>query len=581
MSLKTGRSLLRMPTSWIGGGRGIAVAAALLSVTAFSPAPVFGGSGDTIALIIRGDKETRPDVVQGIALLLEEMVPEIYDRSRANLAKAVADGSPEELEQKVDEALALIGSSPAEGQARLQACFFEARKILGLVPARLLSRIYLGMALGQIMADPALTREFVLTARNLNPDLGPDSSLPQALNQLLEEPLPEARFDLVLTVKPMGARVFVDGQDLGVDPMEAQVGPGSHLVQISAEGYLEQGWMKDPQVHGPSWNLEVDVNPAEARLEAAVAKVTEALNPTDSERKALLKSSSSQAETRECPGDGMQIIRDLHEADAAMVLLVSSLEDRILIRGCFEDSRGVSPISILEARRSSLRDKVRSRLIQARKQAREEVARPTLTLDELNSRLDKLQQELEAAQKETEALLQLLGGSSGEAGEVASSVGKRLDSLLSDFQVARGSLAQNPQALTSLLKTMEKSTSGVLADLDQVKSRKDVAARLKKAGLERFEKDLSEAAACLDRAEIALKVRQAGPEAAALTEELSDLRKKLRGLEKLRRKAKEGALVQATELLAGARDLESRCTRVEEKSPDLPSDPESSSQENR
>ena len=59
----------------------------------------------------------------------------------------------------------------------------------------------------------------------------------QALEILARRASETARVELVVTTTPGGARVFVDGRELGVSPIKANLAAGRHFVATEKQGY--------------------------------------------------------------------------------------------------------------------------------------------------------------------------------------------------------------------------------------------------------------------------------------------------------------------------------------------------------
>jgi hypothetical protein len=524
----------------------------------------------SVAIIVVGDPGVREDVVQGVELLFKDLTSHVTGLPQADLMEETQDTS--KLAEEVKQALSLMGkeqsnASQQRGYDAIQRHLFSAKSALEQVTPRTISMIYLGLALGQLRGgDNALALDYLTAARNIDEQLYNEVSTKHLELTGKLKTTQDAKNKIMLTIRPMGAHLVLDGEDMGVDPLEVEVTPGLHLAKLQAEGYQRMAWLLDSSTSSKTWTMTLSASQGEQLLIQAKQKVVDSFRTTEKEKKALLKG-KGKAEVRPCPTQTMETLRRLHGSRAALAVLVSPLDDRILIRGCFQDQRGMGLLNMVEPRRSSLRERVRENLQKAYKQRGAAKSKPKLgpkELEELKLGVKQQQENFQSSINEITHKIRALEKAGCTAGlNQLLPIQAHLLAMVDDYTMARSRLAEDPAAIRSLLSSMEKAYKGTAklrAKAAQVKPEDIVAAKDKAFALEYLR------IARTHLAKIKLRAAQKGPSFKPLRLTHRALRKDLRRLSKAvkRRKYKAGMGEKAANLALRAVALEAEILALQE-----------------
>jgi len=301
-----------------------------------------------------------------------------------------------------------------DGNEILNRAFFQAKQILGRIDPLLLARLYKAFAAAQItLGRKDLGEDYIAASLNLDKEQSPRSfHYFSDMRRVVEDAhrrIGGTLRDVTIAAEPAEARIYVDGRDLGPAPAETALGGGPHLVQIRADGYHPQGWLKDADAEAGAdedirWDFHLRPLPAWKRYTSVRREGAAALRLDAAARKAV--SGGAQAPAPTCPADSIDTLGRL--VDARQVLLASAedLGGRIAVRGCLAQGGVVTPFALLLARDATLLEKIRSAVEDALETNRDALAaKPSEAERTDRSARDPLLVRLDAARDRVEKRL--------------------------------------------------------------------------------------------------------------------------------------------------------------------------------
>ena len=338
----------------------------LLTVILFPIAAQAGGdSGATAAVVVEAPEGSDAALAHQIESLLTAT---LEDRgiNRIHFGREDASVREDEIRKGINEAFnrvtAGMRSKPFdEGNEILNQAFFQAKQILGRIDPALLVRLYKAFAAAQItLGKNGLGEDYVAASLNLDREQSPRSfHYFSAMRWVVDAAFKRVdgpKTDVFIDAAPPEARILVDGKDLGSPPVEIKLGGGPHLVQVRADGYYPQGWLKDSSA-GTRWNIKLRPLPAWSRYTTLRRNSVAGLRLDEAARRAV--AAGGEAPAPVCPTDALAALGRLVAAEHILLASVESLGDRIAVRGCHRVGRTVTPFSLLLKRDASLLGHIR------------------------------------------------------------------------------------------------------------------------------------------------------------------------------------------------------------------------------
>ena len=345
-------------------GRGVAV---LLFLTLGAAITTAGEQDSTTAAVVVEAPGTED---AALARQIETLLTTTLDGQgihRVHFGREDVSTREKEILKQIDEAFARVSagmrSKPFdEGNEILNHAFFQAKQILGQIDPILLARLYKAFAAAQVtLGHTELGEDYVAASLYLDRDQSPRSfQYFTEMTRVVEaahKRVNGVRHPVTLTAEPSAAHILVDGKDLGQPPVEVALSSGPHLVQIQADGYHPQGWLKETDTKTrwsftlrplPGWNRYTSLRrdgAAGLRLDAAGRKAVQG---------------GGEAPPPTCPVETLTTLGRLVDARHVLLASVESVGDRIAVRGCHGEGKIVTPFALLLVRDASLLEKIRA-----------------------------------------------------------------------------------------------------------------------------------------------------------------------------------------------------------------------------
>ena len=341
--------------------------AILLLTLAISPAAALaaGDSRATAAVLVEAPDESDTALAQQIESLLTTTLEDRGIR-RIYFGREDVSAREDEILKGINEAFSRVTagmrSKPFdEGNEILNRTFFRAKQILGRIDPILLARLYKAFAAAQItLGKKGLGEDYVAASLNLDSEQSPRSfhyfSAMRWIVDAAHKRVDGPRVDVVIDAAPPEARILVDGKDMGRPPVEVKLGGGPHLVQVRADGYHPQGWLKDTTA-GTRWSIKLRPLPAWGRYTTLRRNSAAGLRLDEAARRAV--AAGDEAPAPVCPSDALAALGRLVVAEHILLASVESLGDRIAVRGCHSVGGTVTTFSLLLKRDASLLGHIR------------------------------------------------------------------------------------------------------------------------------------------------------------------------------------------------------------------------------
>lgn len=166
-----------------------------------------------------------------------------------------------------------------EGVEELDRAYLLAKGALGELAPDLVGQLYFGLAMGKaVMGNAGLATDYMTLFANLvgesgRQKVGYNKTFLAIWDGAWARMTKAHKYKVTITVDPPGALVGVDGRTWGKAPLEVELTPGNHLVQVEVEGYERGGWVKDPGLHGKNWKLKVSPYASRQRYLDTVARL--------------------------------------------------------------------------------------------------------------------------------------------------------------------------------------------------------------------------------------------------------------------------------------------------------------------
>ncbi len=241
------------------------------------------------------------------------------------------------------------------GVEELNQAYLESKRLIGELDASLVANLYRGLAMAQVvLGDKELALEYMLLFLNLAPattrqSVAYSDGILAVYDQAAAKQKEGGRHKVAIRTNPAGAAVVVDGTTRGVSPVEVELSGGGHLVQVEADGYYRGGWLKDPALHGKSWDVELRSIESRSRYLSTLERLRVGYGgePKQVKTKKKRRKKRKKEEAAPPPVDKERLLYSLHDllaADHLFFGVVSSGETTITMRGAFVSSWGIVPI---------------------------------------------------------------------------------------------------------------------------------------------------------------------------------------------------------------------------------------------
>jgi hypothetical protein len=382
-----------------------------------------------------------------------------------------------------------------QGVEELNQAYLAAKGLIGELEANQLAELYLGLAMAKtVMGEKPLAAEYMALYRNLVPEKGRQSVAYNKLFLDVFDPVQkraetERKARVTITTEPPDSLIGIDGATWGKSPMEAELTPGGHLVQVESEGYYRGGWVKDPGLDGSKWTLTV--KPIETRsrfldLQKRLAALyaPESVLPADpgKEKKGKPKKGKEAAPPPPPPppADPEELLTSLAtilSADLALFIVVSTDETggRIRLRGGFLSPYGLHAIDESIYRDAAIIESFRKAILAATDLEQQKTELATLKAEKQRTRLlawaDALGRETAAAESaldERGALWQLAGQPQkaahfGETGAAASVLAGRIEMARQKIDAAPDETRKELDSCAGEWKQLESKVRSLMA----------------------------------------------------------------------------------------------------------------------
>ena len=324
-----------------------------------------GDSRATAAVVVEAPEGSDAALAHQIESLLTAT---LEDRGidRIHFGREDVSAREDEIRKGINEAFnrvtAGMRSKPFdEGNEILNRAFFQAKQILGRIDPALLARLYKAFAAAQItLGKKELGEDYVAACLNLDREQSPRSfhyfSAMRWVVDVAHKRVDGPKIDVTIDAVPPEARILVDGKDLGPPPVKIKLGGGPHLVQVRADGYHPQGWLKDSTT-GTRWNIKLRPLPAWSRYTTLRRNSVAGLRLDEAARRAVAAGGEPPAPV--CPTAALAALGRLVVAEHILLASVESLGDRIAVRGCHGVGGTVTSFSLLLQRDASLLGHIR------------------------------------------------------------------------------------------------------------------------------------------------------------------------------------------------------------------------------
>ncbi len=207
---------------------------------------------------------------------------------------------------------------------------------------------------------------------------------------------------VTLTAEPSSAHIIVDGKDLGRPPVEIALAGGPHLIQIQANGYHPQGWLKETDAE-TQWSFHLRPLPGWKRYTSLRHDGAAQLRLDDAGRKAV--KGGDEAAAPSCPAETLGSLGRLVDARHVLLASVESVGDRIAVRGCHAVGGTNTPFALLLVRDATLLEKIRSAVEGTLAEGREAAGKPSNKALTVRSAQDPLLRRLDASRRTVTARL--------------------------------------------------------------------------------------------------------------------------------------------------------------------------------
>jgi len=258
-----------------------------------------------------------------------------------------------------------------QGNEELQSAYLLSKELLGELDARQVAELYLGLAMAKaVLGEAGLAEEYMAIFRNLVPDRARQSvgyaKLFLDLFDTVEKKRAAGKKRVTVTTEPPGVLVGIDGGNWGKSPLQVDLMPGGHLVQVEEEGYYRAGYLKDPKLDGDKWRLTL--RPIESRtrfLDTRTRLLTHYLPPPAppaGKKKLPPPPAPLSADAVEA---NLRALSELLAADCLLFLGVTSEGNSMRLKGAFVSTFGIFQVDTLVARDLKVIESVRSVVMEA------------------------------------------------------------------------------------------------------------------------------------------------------------------------------------------------------------------------
>jgi hypothetical protein len=386
----------------------------------------------------------------------------------------------EELQDRISRARQKVSTGLRSkvfdtGRDELNQAYLETKGLLGELEPKLVADLYLGMAMAEAtMISKKLAQDYMTTYANLKSDSGRQSVAYNkkftAVWDAVEARRNETRkYKVIIKAEPPDALIGLDGRTWGKSPLEVELTPGNHLIQVEAEGFHRQGWLKDPELHGLTWTIKLKPFAARTRYLRIVERLRLYYSPlpeqpTGKNRKKRRKKSSEQELQRPADDQVESLLASLQKllnVDYLLFVIVRSEGSTINLDGSFISAFGIRSLKTSAKRDATIIESVRETLLAITnvESQKEELARKQEV--QARSRLDNWASNLH--QNVTYAELRLvqrgeLWSQAGKArkAQVFSVTAKELRELLDDVRQARLVVSKQPEEARKQLDAVSK-----------------------------------------------------------------------------------------------------------------------------
>ncbi|MBM4354507.1 MAG: PEGA domain-containing protein, partial [Deltaproteobacteria bacterium] len=267
----------------------------------------------------------------------------------------------EDLAKSITEATRKVSTAARstvfdQGNEEIQGAYLLSKELLGELDVKLVADLYLGLAMAKaVLGESGLAGQYMAIFRNLVPDRSRQSvgyaKLFLDLFDSVEKQRAVGKKRVMVTTEPPGVLVGIDGGTWGKSPLQVDLAPGGHLVQVEEEGYYRSGFLKDPKLDGDKWRITL--RPIESRnrfLETRsrlLAHYFPPPPPPPGKKKGPPPPEPLSADTAEML---LRSVTELLSADCLLFLGVTSEGDSMRLRGAFVSTFGVFAVDSLVPR---------------------------------------------------------------------------------------------------------------------------------------------------------------------------------------------------------------------------------------
>ena len=342
------------------------VIAALMLLIASEPATAAERKDPTAAVVVEAPGDGDAALARQIETLLTTTLDGRGIR-RVHFGQEDVTTQQTEIRKQIDDSFARITagmrSKPFdEGNEILNRAFFQAKQILGRIDPMLLARLYKAFATAQVtLGKKDLGEDYIAASLHLDKDQSPRSfhyfSDMRWVVEAANKRVTGKRHKVTLSAEPSSAHILVDGKDLGRSPVEISLASGPHLVQIQANGYFPQGWLKETEAE-TRWTFQLRPLPGWKRYTSLRQEGTTLLRLDKAGRKAV--STGGEAPAPSCPTENLNSLGRMVDARHVLLASVESVGDRIAVRGCLAEGETITPFALLLVRDATLLAKIRT-----------------------------------------------------------------------------------------------------------------------------------------------------------------------------------------------------------------------------
>ncbi len=393
----------------------------------------------------------------------------------------------EELAKSIVEANRKISTGARstvfdQGNEEIQGAYLRSKELLGELDAKLVADLYLGLAMAKaVLGEAGLAQEYMAIFRNLLPDRARQSvgyaKLFLDLFDTVEKTRAAGKKRVTVTTEPAGVLVGIDGGTWGKSPLQLDLLPGGHLVQVEEEGYYRAGYIKDPKLDGDKWKITLRPIESRTRFLDTRNRLLSSYFPPPAPPPGKKKTPPPPAPLSADESERLlSALSELLSADCLLFLGVTSEGGGSMrLRGAFVSTFGVFPVDTLVARDLKVIESVRAVVMEASDLERQKTQLAQLAGEKKLSRLSAWADELQGAMASGEG--NLMDRARGwktvgqpQKAELFAATAADVSVLKGRVLTARGRIAAEPDAARDALdlcatewKVLEPKVRSLLA----------------------------------------------------------------------------------------------------------------------